>query len=400
MVERRQLPPQIKRVQLARRAGGRPVVRYQLTVDVGAVDGKRKQFRKRYATEAEARKELAEVQGSVAKGIFVHPSNRTVEQACEDWLAAKRAYGRELSTLHGYREKLTVVVTQLGGIELQKLTKRDIDDLVAALRAGGLKSPTGKTRKPWTPRSVNYLLGLLTAVIEGETKQGHVVRNVAALVDRIPSDPKKADTLTAAEVQQILDHIKDDRYEVAWQLALCGLRRGEIAGLRWDNIDLESKTLKVAPTRLRFGKQIVVKGDPKSQAGQRTLPLPDHLFAAFKSARAVQAADRLMLGEAYHTNGYVVVDNAGRELSPHALTSRWERMLKAAGVRHVRLHDARHTCGTLMHLSNVPIAVISAWLGHASKSFTMQTYVNPKPEALSVAAQSLSNVASSRDQPV
>ena len=93
-------------------------------------------------------------------------SNRTVEQACEDWLAAKHAYRRELSTVHGYREKLSVVVTQLGGIELQKTTKRHVDDLVAALRAGGLKSPPGKTRKLWIPRSVNYLLGLLTAVME------------------------------------------------------------------------------------------------------------------------------------------------------------------------------------------------------------------------------------------
>ena len=72
----------------------------------------------------------------------------------------------------------------------------------------------------------------------------------------------------------------------------------------------------------------------------------------------------------------MVVDEAGVALSPHALTSRWVRMLKAAGIRHIRFHDARHTCGTLMHLQDVPIAVISAWLGHASKAFTMATYVH------------------------
>ncbi len=63
-------------------------------------------------------------------------------------------------------------------------------------------------------------------------------------------------------------------------------------------------------------------------------------------------------------------------------------MLKAAGVRHVRLQDARHTCGTLMHLKGVPIAVISAWLGHSSKASTMQTYVHSQPDALAQAARS------------
>jgi integrase len=396
MVERRQLPPQIKRVELARRAGGRPVVRYQLTVDVGEVNGKRKQLRKRYATEKEARGALHEIRGEVAKGIYVHPSKLTVEQACENWLVAKHAYGRKRSTLHGYREKLTPVIAELGDLEVQKLTKRDIDDLVAALRRGGMKSPTGGDRKPWTPRSVNYMLSLLTAVLESEMKQGHVVRNMAALVDRIPADPKPADTLSEAEVEAVLKHIKDDRYGIAWQLALAGLRRGEIAGLRWADVNLEARTLTVAKTRLRFGKQLV-EDTPKSRSGGRTLPLPEHLVTAFRAARSIQASDRLAFGATYQASGYVVVKETGEPLSPHALTSRWARMLKAAGVRHVRLHDARHTCGTLMHYHNVPIALISAWLGHSSKGFTMQTYVHSQPEALAEAARSFTQVVTIRD---
>lgn len=192
-----------------------------------------------------------------------------------------------------------------------------------------------------------------------------------------------------------LAHIEGDRYAIAWHLGLAGMRRGEIAGLRWEDVDLDAKTLTVAHTRLRFGTELV-EDTPKSRAGGRQLPLPDHLVAAFKATRKQQAADRLALGEAYQASGYVVVNEAGEALSPHALTSRWGRMLKAADVRHVRLQDARHTCGTLMHPKGVPIAVISAWLGHASRSFTMQTYVHPKPEALAAAAQSFSRVVTIR----
>ena len=128
----------------------------------------------------------------------------------------------------------------------------------------------------------------------------------------------------------------------------------------------------------------------------RQVTLPDHLAAALRTARAVRAADRLALGGYYEASGYVVVNEAGTALSPHALTCRWARMLKAALVRHIRFDDARHICGTLMHLQNVPIAVISAWLGHASRAFAMATYVQ-QPEALSTAAQSLARVVTNRD---
>ena len=389
MAERRQLPPQIKRVELAARDGGRPVIRYQLTVDVGVVDGKRKQLRKRYKTEREARAALDAVRGDVAKGTYVHPSKITLTQAFEDWLASK--HGLKPSTLHGHRVNLAPALAELGEVEVQKLSKRHLDDLVTALRAGGLTSPTGKSRKSWSPRSVNYMLGLLTAVLRDQMRQGHVVRNVAELIDRIPADPKPPDTFTPSELQAVLAHIDSDRYAIAWQLALTGLRRGEVAGLRWSDIDLAARTLQISSTRLRFGKHLV-EDTPKSRASRRTLPIPDHLAAALRAARAIQAADRLALGEEYDASGYVVVDECGAALSPHALTSRWARTLKAAGVRHIRFHDARHTCGTLMHLQDVPIAVISAWLGHASKAFTMATYVHSQPEALTLAARSFNSV--------
>src|ERR1700740_991740 len=112
MVERRQLPPQIKRIELARRAGGRPVVRYQLTVDVGTTDGKRKQLRKRYATERDAPEALDEIRGEVAKGTYVHPSALTVEEACANWLMSR--HGIKPKTQSGYEGVLAPVRAALG----------------------------------------------------------------------------------------------------------------------------------------------------------------------------------------------------------------------------------------------------------------------------------------------
>jgi integrase len=89
MAERRQLPPQIRRVELDRRAGSKTLVRYQLTVDTGTAEGNRKQLRRRYRTEKEARAALAEIQGQVNAGTYVQPSTLTLEQACADWLQSR-----------------------------------------------------------------------------------------------------------------------------------------------------------------------------------------------------------------------------------------------------------------------------------------------------------------------
>jgi integrase len=111
----------------------------------------------------------------------------------------------------------------------------------------------------WVQASSSALAGRVAL------QQGHVVRNVAELVDRIPADPKPADTFTPAELQQVLDHIDGDRYAVAWQLALTGLRRGEVAGLRWSDIDLDARTLQIASTRLRFGRRADAQGRQRAR---------------------------------------------------------------------------------------------------------------------------------------
>jgi integrase len=200
-------------------------------------------------------------------------------------------------------------MVHLGDIAVQDLTKRHIDDLVTALRSGGGPSPKGKARKPRKPRkprTVNYMLSLVTAVLEDQMRQGHVIRNVAALVTRVPSDPKPSRTLTATEVRQLLDHVQGDRYAAAWHLALSGLRRGEIAGLRWSDVDFQAGTIAISRNRLRFGDQIV-EGTVKSKASARNLPLPDTLAATLKAAKSQQAADKLSLGAAYEGSGYVLV---------------------------------------------------------------------------------------------
>jgi integrase len=393
MAERRQLPPQIRRVELARRVGSKPVVRYQLTVDTGMVDGKRKQLRRRYNTEKEARAALAEIQGQVATGTYVQPSTLTIEQACADWLRSRHKI--RPTTAAGYEYILQPVRSDLGEMAVQDLTRRHIDDLIVRLRSGELARPGGRARKKWSARSCNYMLGALSQVLAQLVAEGRLTRNVAALVDRVPGKAKRFETFTPDQVLTVLSGIADDRNRHAWHLALAGLRRGEIAGQRWEDVDFEKRTLRIGTTRVDVGGRALDQDEPKTVSAGRILPIPDALLAELTAAKARQAAEKLARGEAYANLGYVVCNEAGEPYHPSTLSKLWQAAIKNLDVPQVRLHDARHTCATLMHLQGVPIALVAAWLGHADVSFTLRTYVHAQPEALAVAARSFRPHASS-----
>ncbi|MGV9615616.1 site-specific integrase [Nocardia xishanensis] len=188
---------------------------------------------------------------------------------------------------------------------------------------------------------------------------------------------------------------ENDRDGHLWFLALCGLRRAELGGLRWSGIDFERKTMDVQIGRASAGGT-AVEDDPKTESSIRTLPMDSEMVEVLRRARCRQLADRLQLGEAYRDGDYVACNEDGTPYHPDALTHRWAKAVKRAGVRHIRLHDALHTCGTTMHLRKVALAVIAAWLGHADASVTARIYTHSQDDALREAAKTLGEVVSSR----
>jgi integrase len=280
------------------------------------------------------------------------------------------------------------VRSELGEMAVQDLTRRHIDDLIVKLQGGGLTRPDGRARKKWSARSCNYMLGALSQVLAQLVAEGRLTRNIAALVDRVPRNAKKLQTFTPDRVLAVLSGIANDRNRHAWHLALAGLRRGEIAGQRWEDVDFEKRTLRIGTTRVDVGGRALDQDEPKTVSAGRILPIPDPLLAELTAAKARQAAEKLARGKAYANRGYVVCNEAGEPYHPSTLSRLSQAAIKNLDVPQVRLHDAPHTCATLMHLQGVPIALVAAWLGHADVSFTLRTYVHAQPEALAVAARS------------
>jgi integrase len=157
------------------------------------------------------------------------------------------------------------------------------------------------------------------------------------------------------------------------------MRPAEVCGLRWaEDVNLNAQTLRVWLTRTLVNGQVEEK-EPKSQRGKRTLPLPSPVVTALTTFKALQAAEKLAAGAAYADTGYVLVDELGRPWKTDQLRRAIYKLMAHAGVRKVRLYDARHACLTYLATSGVPDVVVSAWAGHADLSFTKRTYVHPNP---------------------
>jgi integrase len=251
---------------------------------------------------------------------FVPRKAVTVEQLCADWLAS--LHNARATTIAGYTFVLAPLRERHGSLPAQKLTRPDLDDLLAALRAGGTTTAKGRARKPWSPRSLNAAVDARRLVLAYGIDRRELAHNAAAGMKKFTRQRKEMQTYTPAEINRVLKAADKDRNGHCWWLALNGLRRGEIAGLMWSDIDFEGRTLTVARNRVELGggPTTVVQNEPKTEAARRTLPLDEGLWGVLKRASARQAGERLALGAAYADSGYVACTEAGQPYTPGALT--------------------------------------------------------------------------------
>jgi integrase len=214
--------------------------------------------------------------------------------------------------------------------------------------------------------------------------------------------PEDRDIWSKVQVRKFLRTAATTRLDAAWRLSLYGLRRGEVLGLRWSDIDLKAKSLTVRQSRVLVDYRIRVE-EPKSHNGKRTLPLDEDLVTALVELRKRQARESEIAGEAYgagladldwYAEGdqYVVTDALGIPLHPESYSGEFTRVLKLAGLPKIRLHDSRHTTLSLMEKAGVPISIISRWAGHYDSSFTMKTYVHATDDDLKQGWQALAKI--------
>lgn len=354
-------------------------------------DGKRKNVTAGgYRTKAECEAALAETLLAYGQGTHVEPSKMTLaDYLRREWLPLQLA-ARKPSTYRGYHDICeNRLIPHLGDVRLSELTSGDVVRAYNVLRASGGRR--GNTPGGLSERSLKHTHSVLHSALEHACETKMLGHNPAA---RLPRDtrpaPKAAEMKVwgADELQRFLASVEGDRLHSLFTVAATtGMRRGELVGLRWKDVELDKGRLAVRRGRVAAG-YVVHEGDTKT-GRSRLIALDPETVAVLRRHRAGQLEDRLAWGEAWTDSGLVFTREDGNGYHPQAVSEAFDRRVARSGVARIRFHDLRHTCASLLLLSGAPSKVVQERLGHSSIAVTLDLYTHVMPGMDSDAAAKL-----------
>jgi integrase len=356
---------------------------WAFTVDVGTrPDGRRRQRRRMgFESKRDAERALRELLHKIDTERFVDRTSLTLADYLRDeWLPAVCPPNLRESTWQSYQGELgRHVIPHLGGVKLQKLNAVHLNRLYAQLLADGRTDGKGGL----SPRTVRYIHTVIRKALSDAVRWGRIERNVADLADPPRRNGHEADrhmrTWSRAQLRKFLEHVRDERLYAAWHLAaMTGMRRGEVLGLRWTDVDLKRGRLAVRQTYVSIDG-VAQFSEPKTPRSRRTIDLDAETVTRLRTWQTAQAAEREAWGPAWHEHGLAFTNEDGTPLEPDGFSKRFVRYAKQAGLPPIRLHDLRHTHASMLLAAGVNPKVASERLGHHSTAFTLDVYSHVVP---------------------
>jgi integrase len=348
-------------------------------------DGKRRQRNKTIkGTKKEAEARLREVLASLDTGSYVVPSKQTVGDFFTRWLQDYAAHNVRARTLDGYRDIIKQhLVPAIGDITLTSLTPAHIQSYYSkALESGRLDGKGGLSA-----RTVKHHHRLLVEALGHALKWGLVVRNVALAVN--PPKPVNVEmhTLDNTSVHKLMEASRETPYYPLIHLALyTGMRRSELLGLRWKDVDLGMATVSIVQVMHKLRDGSIVFSEPKTAKSRRMVVLTPTSALALKEHRKKREALADMLGKPLSVDDLVFCNVDGTPLSPSTVSHAFLDITRKAGIKNIRLHDLRHSHASLMLKQNVHPKIVQERLGHSTIAITLDLYSHITPGLQEAAA--------------
>ncbi len=287
------------------------------------------------------------------------------------WLPGKKL---ELaaSTWDGYRRKIDRhIIPIIGRIAIRRLRPHHLETLYERML-----HPTDG-RRPLAPKTVLEVHLIIRSALNDAVRRGLVTRNVALVAH-------------AQRLQAFLRTAAGHRlFPAFWLAATTGLRRSELLGLRWEDIDLAAGSLSVSRGLVAVAYE-VHESRGKTHNARRAIDLDPTTIDVLTAWQAWQKTEQEVVG--IEPRGWVFTDAAGNPIHPHSISQTFERISARAGVPPIRLHDLRHTHGTLLIKAGVPVKVVSERLGHGNPAFTIDAYQHVLPGMQAEAARVFENL--------
>jgi integrase len=351
-------------------------------LDLGWIDGKRRRRTVSGRTRAEVVDKLDELRRQKKRGTDLAARPRTVEQWMNEWVNEIKAHdGTHGSTLARYGQVSRVhIVPSLGRKRLDRLTPAEVQSFVNRLANKVAAS------------SVVKIHGVLRAALSDAERLDLVPRNVAKSVRPPRLGRVERPTLTPTEAKKLLHEVEGHRHEGVVVIALAlGMRRGEILGLRWEDVDLEERTIRIRRALQRVNGELVMV-EPKTHRSRRALPLPAMVVPALERQRERQEADHAAAGPAWQDHGLIFASAIGTPMEPRNVHHWFCDVRTRLGLEWLRFHDLRHACATFLLAHGVDPRTVMDVLGHSTIRLTMDTYSHVLPERMHNAASVMDDV--------
>ena len=342
---------------------------YDVTLKYKDADGAYQSYGKRgFLSKHEALEHEAEVRKKMTLGFFeptrAADTKQTVKQYLDSWLEMHGKANLRPSTYAGYKSHMNNhILPYIGNIQLNKLTPKAIDEMLAKLNERKLSQST-----------LRYAQRILSVAMEAARKYGYIEGNPARdILTKIGKDAKTPDPYTVEQMQGLMSKCIGTEWEMLIVLSgMYGLRRNEVLGLRWSNVDLDRKTLSIIE-QLPFGvpanTTIINEMAPPKSSG-RELPITDatlHYFINHFQKQQKQRELSDLSGLPYYDNNLVVSKADGAPLRGERISANWGQLLRHLKMPHMRFHDLRHTAATNMHELTGDFYTVGQILGHSLK---------------------------------
>ena len=316
-------------------------------------------------TRKEAADKLAKVLSDRIEGIVYDDENMTVGEYLDRWLKGsvrgsvrQSTYDRDASLVNNHLRPA------LGEIKLKKLSAVHVQGFYRDRIDAGL-----------SPSTVHKMHAILHKALSQAVKWNMVSRNVTEAVSPPRPAPKEMSPLSPEEARRLLRATRGDRLEALYILGVTtGMRQGELLALRWQDVDVKNRTVSVRRTLTRSGGRVEI-GEPKTKKSRRSIRLTSRAVEALEEHLKRQLQEIGILGDRYEDQGLLFTTGTGSPINPSNLRQRsFAQLLKKAGLPHIRFHDLRHTCATLLLSKGTHPKFVQELLGHATVAITLDTY--------------------------
>lgn len=350
---------------LEKREGKRGVTWYGRYAFVDPVTGQRVHKRVHDRNKKVCEQKLRDAITETESGGPIIDETKTVADLFNRWLPTlANGTSVRLTTWRRYNDLYRLhIAPEIGHVRLSQLRPVHLDDLYAR------KSET------LSPTTVQHIHGVIHGALRQAMRWEMVNRNVADLASKPKRRKVEFDTWSPDEIGKLLNAAeRSDTLAILTISLTCGLRRGEILGMMWKDIDLDRGTVSIQRSLSRGHDNQMVLSEPKSAAGRRSIQLTQTSIAALRRHRVQQNTERLAMGNTWQDLGFVFTNETGGPMRIKTLMTRYEQTIVAAGVKRIRFHDMRHTCATLMLSENVHPKIAQDRLGHSSVAMTLDRY--------------------------